>query len=111
MPREYTRAELIKIGQQAKEFFPSLNPEPVRSSVHHCAYTPDRTPVVDLNSSGRVVTVTGLSGHGFKFAPQLGVWAAQLVADGSTERIDEHFSLASPLERLEAYGPYRGGGH
>ncbi|KTR81082.1 N-methyl-L-tryptophan oxidase, partial [Leucobacter chromiiresistens] len=80
VPTSHTRAELIKIGQRAAELFPEINPEPVRQSVHHCAYTPDRLPVVDRSPSGRVVTVTGLSGHGFKFSPQLGEWAAQLAA-------------------------------
>ena len=111
VPTAYTRDELTKIGQQAAEFFPDLNPEPVRSSVHHCAYTPDRTPVVDLSDSGRVVTVTGLSGHGFKFAPVLGRWAAQLAAYGDTDGIDPRFALSAHLQRLADRGPYGGGGH
>ena len=111
VPREYTRHELAKIGQQAKEFFPALNPEPVRSSVHHCAYTPDRLPVVDLSDSGLLAVLTGLSGHGFKFAPVLGKWAAQLAVDGTRDGIDERSALASHLERLAALGPYTGGGH
>ncbi|PPF45459.1 N-methyl-L-tryptophan oxidase [Pseudoclavibacter sp. AY1F1] len=111
VPTAYTRDELVKIGQQAKEFFPALNPEPVRSSVHHCAYTPDRLPVVDLSDSGRLAVLAGLSGHGFKFAPVLGKWAAQLAVDGTRDGIDERFALASHLERLDALGPYTGGGH
>ncbi|TPW74608.1 N-methyl-L-tryptophan oxidase [Schumannella soli] len=111
VPTAYTRAELVKIGQQAQEFFPALNPEPVRSSVHHCAYTPDRTPVVDLSDSGRVAIVTGLSGHGFKFAPVLGEWAARLAATGERGDVDEHFALDAHLERLQQRGAYGGGGH
>lgn len=111
VPRAYTRNELVKIGQQAKEFFPSLNPEPVRSSVHHCAYTPDRTPIVDVSESERVVTVTGLSGHGFKFAPVLGEWAARLATQASESGVDPHFAVSAHLDRLAALGPYRGGGH
>lgn len=111
VPQQYTRAELVTIGQRAAEFFPGLNPEPVRSSVHHCAYTPDRTPVVDRSESGRVVTVTGLSGHGFKFAPVLGRWAAQLADDGDDAQVPAHFSLPAHLGRLTRLGAYGGGGH
>lgn len=111
VPAAYTREELVKIGQQAQEFFPDVNPEPVRSSVHHDAYTPDRLPVVDLNESGRLVVVAGLSGHGFKLAPLLGRYAAQLAVDGETSGIDPRFALTAHLQRLAATGPYRGGGH
>ena len=112
VPQAYRRDELVKIGQQAAELFDGLNPEPVRASVHHCAYTPDRLPVVDLDESGRIVTVTGLSGHGFKFAPALGVMAARLATDGDPGDLwHERFSLAAHLARLDELGPYRGGGH
>ena len=110
VPKHHTREELIKIGQRAAELFDGINPEPVRESVHHCAYTPDRLPVVDRSESGRVVTLTGLSGHGFKFAPQIGEWAAQLVT-GEEHTIDPRFALAAHMERLAKTGPYTGGGH
>ena len=112
VPTAYTRDELVKIGQQAAEFFDGVNPEPVRSSVHHCAYTPDRLPVVDLDATGRVVTVTGLSGHGFKFAPVLGRMAAGFATDGEADDLwDERFALEAHLGRLASLGAYGGGGH
>lgn len=110
VPESHTREELIKIGQRAAELFVDINPEPVRQSVHHCAYTPDRLPVVDRSASGRIVTVAGLSGHGFKFAPQIGRWAAELAA-GNDPEIDPRFALPAHLERLAELGPYTGGGH
>lgn len=110
VPTSHTREELIKIGQRAAELFEGINPEPVRQSVHHCAYTPDRLPVVDRSASGRVVTVAGLSGHGFKFAPQIGEWAAQLVND-EEHTVDPRFALPAHMERLAVLGPYTGGGH
>jgi sarcosine oxidase len=110
VPASHTREELIRIGQRAAELFDGINPEPVRQSVHHCAYTPDRLPVVDRSGSGRVITLTGLSGHGFKFAPQLGEWAAQLVV-GENTSVNPRFALAAHLDRLADSGPYRGGGH
>ena len=76
--------------------------------MHHCAYTPDRLPVVDRTD--RVITIAGLSGHGFKFCPQLGEWAAQLVT-GEETTIDPRFALAAHMERLAELGPYGGGGH
>lgn len=110
VPTSHTREELIKIGQRAAELFEGINPEPVRQSVHHCAYTPDRLPVVDRSASGRIVTLTGLSGHGFKFVPQLGEWAAQLVA-GDETGVDPRFALAEHMKRLAELGAYTGGGH
>ncbi|QIM15400.1 N-methyl-L-tryptophan oxidase [Leucobacter insecticola] len=110
VPTSHTREELIKIGQRAAELFDGINPEPVRQSVHHCAYTPDRLPVVDQSTSGRIVTVTGLSGHGFKFIPQLGEWAAQLVA-GDDTTVDPRFALPAHMQRLAQLGAYTGGGH
>ncbi|QIK63658.1 N-methyl-L-tryptophan oxidase [Leucobacter viscericola] len=110
VPTSHTREELIKIGQRASELFEGINPEPVRQSVHHCAYTPDRLPVVDRSASGRVITLTGLSGHGFKFIPQLGEWAAQLVA-GDETTVDSRFALPEHMKRLAEPGPYTGGGH
>ncbi|UOR02000.1 N-methyl-L-tryptophan oxidase [Leucobacter allii] len=114
VPTAHTREELIRIGQRAAELFEGINPEPVRESVHHCAYTPDRLPVVDRSASGRVVTVAGLSGHGFKFSPQLGEWAAGLAAGDDLDAIsgwDPRFALPAHLERLAVSGPYTGGGH
>ncbi|WP_125098599.1 N-methyl-L-tryptophan oxidase [Leucobacter chromiireducens] len=113
VPTHHTREELIRIGQRAAELFEGINLEPVRESVHHCAYTPDRLPVVDQSASGRIVTVTGLSGHGFKFAPKVGEWAAQLAAGFSPDAagVDPRFALPAHMERLAVTGPYTGGGH
>lgn len=110
VPTSHTREELIKIGQRAAELFVDINPEPVRQSVHHCAYTPDRLPVVDRSASGRIVTVAGMSGHGFKFAPQIGEWAAQLVNE-EPNTVDPRFALPEHMRRLAELGPYTGGGH
>lgn len=111
VPTHHTREELIKIGQRAAELFIDVNPEPVRESVHHCAYTPDRLPVVDRNASGRLVTIAGLSGHGFKFAPALGEFAAKLASGVADAGVDPRFALAAHMERFAVTGPYTGGGH
>lgn len=111
VPVAYSPDELNELGQHAAELFAGINPEPVRSSIHHCAYTPNRLPVVDTNASERIVIVTGLSGHGFKFAPSLGVIAAKLALGDSDSELDPDFRLDAHLADLELHGPYRGGGH
>ncbi len=97
-----TREELILLGQQAVESFPALTPEPVRWSMHHDAFTPDRVPIIDRDPSGRIVTVAGLSGHGFKFAPVFGRTAAELAVHGASDLHDPDFTLAAALERHAA---------
>lgn len=111
VPTSYTREELVRIGQQIQELLPDVNPEPVRQSVHHCAYTPNRLPVVDLSESERIITIAGLSGHGFKFIPALGKFAAELAADSNTASVPAEFSLDSHMKVLRERGPYQGGGH
>lgn len=100
-----SRDELILLGQQAAESFPGLNPEPVRWSMHHDGFTPDRVPIIDRDAGGRVVTVAGLSGHGFKFAPVFGRTAAELAVHGASELHDPAFTLAAALDRLAASAP------
>lgn len=89
------------LGAQVREFFPDMNPEPVRMSDHHDTFTADRVPVVDLDASGRVVVITGLSGHGFKLAPAFGRMARDLVVDGSSSWWREEFGIAAHRRRAQ----------
>lgn len=100
--REFTPEELRVIGHWAQTVFPDLNPEPVRSSVHHDAFTHDRVPIIDLDAGGRLVTVAGLSGHGFKMAPALGRMAAELAVSGQSDLHDHAFSIDASAKRKEA---------
>ncbi len=59
--------------------FPGLEPEPVNSSTCLYASMPDEDFVLDR--VGNVVIGAGLSGHGFKFVPEIGRRLADL-ADG-----------------------------
>ncbi|MCD7101301.1 N-methyl-L-tryptophan oxidase [Pseudoclavibacter sp. 13-3] len=79
VPAVITPEKLSEIGLLAQSFFPDLNPEPVHSSVHHDAFTINKVPVVDVDSTGTVLTLTGFSGHGFKLAPAVGEMAEQFV--------------------------------
>lgn len=92
--------ELRALGVQAQAFFPGLNPEPVRHSVHHDGFASDKVPIVDLDASGRVVTMAGFSGHGFKMAPALGEIAVELALDGVSPLHHADFAI-------EAHSPVR----
>jgi sarcosine oxidase len=61
------------------ETFPGLEPEPVNFSTCLYASAPDEDFVLDR--VGNVVIGVGLSGHGFKFVPEIGRRLADL-ADG-----------------------------
>ena len=53
-----------------------------------CLYTPTRSGdfwIDHLPSDPRVVLAAGFSGHGFKFAPSIGISVAQLVLDRHSE--------------------------
>jgi sarcosine oxidase len=61
-----------------------------------CLYTmsPDEHFIVDRHPAhSNVVFAAGLSGHGFKFAPVLGLALAQLAIDGKTQLPIEFLSL------------------
>lgn len=85
--------QLSAFGSQVQGLFPGVWSEPVRYSVHHDSYTSDKTPIIDR--VGDVVTVAGLSGHGFKLAPAFGELAAQLAVTGSAPLWHQDFSIAA----------------
>lgn len=99
LPTTLSSRQLRLLGLRIREFFPDMNPEPVRFSSHHDAYTEDRVPIIDRSADGRVVMVTGLSGHGFKFAPVFGRLVRDLVVDGRSADLPPSFSLAEHLTR------------
>ncbi|MDS1112465.1 N-methyl-L-tryptophan oxidase [Gordonia westfalica] len=97
-----------RLAAQVTDFFPDMNPEPVRLTAHHEMFTADRVPIVDRDSTGSVVAVAGLSGHGFKLAPTFGRIARDLAVDGTSELCPREFTLAAHQERA-ALRPWRGG--
>ena len=102
MPGGFTRAELVLLGQQAQALIPDLNPEPVRTSLHHDGFTADSVPIVELDASGDCTVVAGLSGNGFKFAPVHGRMLAELVLDGTSALHREAFTVAEHRARRVA---------
>jgi glycine/D-amino acid oxidase-like deaminating enzyme len=56
--------------------------------------SPDGLPILDGDTGvDGLVVVTGLSGHGLALGPAIGRIAAELAADGRTDRPIEPFSL------------------
>lgn len=101
VPKFITPDRLSEIGRLAQSFFPDLNPEPVHSSVHHDAFTVDKVPVVDVDATGSVLTLTGFSGHGFKLAPAIGEIAEQFAFGEAMTHVADDYSIAAHVAKLE----------
>jgi glycine/D-amino acid oxidase-like deaminating enzyme len=90
----------IDLGEQCRVtdvlsgWLPHVSQRVVEHAV--CLYTmsPDEHFIVDCHPvHTNVVFAAGLSGHGFKFAPVLGIALAQLAVDGHTELPIDFLSL------------------
>ncbi len=86
-------------GQAVEAFARRLMPELVsqQQAGRSCLYTttPSGDFVVDTwDYDPRVVLVGGFSGHGFKFAPEIGEMAADLCEHGRSERQLHRFTLS-----------------
>ena len=76
-PHRTTRADELR--EYVREWMPGLDPD---SAVHiSCTYTSTPDGAFVLDRSGSVVVGTGFSGHGFKFAPGVGMTLAALALD------------------------------
>lgn len=84
-------AYVARMVAYVEQWFPGLDPTPVFPTT--CLYT--NTPNEDflLDRVGDVVIVSPCSGHGFKFAPEIGRLAADLVMGEPPEH--ERFTLAA----------------
>jgi sarcosine oxidase len=91
--RAPSAADAAAIAPDVARYLPALAPAPVRSSV--CCYTntPDGHFVVDRHPAhAAVIVVSACSGHGFKFAPEVGRLVADLVADAPGDEALAPFS-------------------
>lgn len=78
-PRRTTHAR--ELAEYVREWMPGLDPD---SGVHiSCTYTSTPDASFILDRVGSVVVGAGFSGHGFKFAPGIGVTLAALALDDS----------------------------
>ena len=100
VPATVSRAAIEEISRNATTFFADLSPEPVRHSMHHESVTVSRVPIVDLDPSGRILTIAGLSGHGFKFAPALGQLATSLLTGVNDSLYSADFGLSNHPDRV-----------
>lgn len=94
LPRELSPPIASLIGEQVTRLFNGLSPEPVRYSIHPEGFTANKVPILDTSEDGKIITLTGFSGHGFKFAPVVGEIAVNLVKTGKVGYPDIGFSVA-----------------
>jgi sarcosine oxidase len=66
-----------RISAWVRERFPDVDPEPVEAQT--CLYTTTADQHFVLERHGRVVVGSACSGHGFKFAPEVGRRLAELA--------------------------------
>jgi sarcosine oxidase len=78
-------ADVKKIAACLAAYTRGIIPMPVASSVCMYTMTPDTNFVVDIHPEyADVAFAAGFSGHGFKFAPAVGEWLADLALEGRT---------------------------
>jgi sarcosine oxidase len=80
-----------RVVRYVEEWFPGLDPAPVFPAT--CLYTNTENDDFLLDRVGDVVIVSPCSGHGFKFAPEIGRLAADLVAGEAAEH--ERFTIGA----------------
>jgi sarcosine oxidase len=73
-----------------RRWWPGLEPSPTAEFSCLYTWTDDHDFVIDR--VGPLVVLSPCSGHGAKFAPLIGEWAADLVEGGDLPY--DHFSLA-----------------
>lgn len=87
---------VAQVATRLRELLPALRRAEL-AHVDSCMYdvTPDQDFILDrLPTDPRVVLATGLSGHGFKFAPLLGELLSSLVCDTQPVVPLERFQMA-----------------
>lgn len=85
--REIDDRDLGLLRDFLGEYIPAANGEFVEAKVCMYGSTPGWDFLVDSHpEDGRVWVASGFSGHGFKFAPELGEMLADLLEDGRSDR-------------------------
>jgi sarcosine oxidase len=78
-PGEADPALVERIAEWVSRTYPDADPNPVAAET--CMYTSTADEHFILERRGRVVIGSACSGHGFKFAPAIGMRLASLAAD------------------------------
>jgi sarcosine oxidase len=93
--REENRRRMI---EYVETYLPGLDPRPYAETTCLFTNTPSEDFIID--SADDVVLLSACSGHGAKFAPLLGEWAADLVMGTGPVpaefRLNRHASLGAP---------------
>ncbi|MBJ7291421.1 FAD-dependent oxidoreductase [Williamsia sp.] len=84
-----------RLREYARQWLPGVEPDSAQSLTCLYTCTPDHDFVIDRG--GRVTVAAGFSGHGFKFAPAVGEYVADLTLGESTLPV-------SGLARLFGFG-------
>ena len=85
MTRNVREDETMKIKEIISAYLPSLVNSPLRGDVCSYMMTPDKDFYFGKLPGSQKVFGVALAGHGFKFAPVLGVLLADLLTDMPTE--------------------------
>jgi sarcosine oxidase len=92
--RAIDHGEAARAARVVEDLLPGVSSVSGDHSVCLYTMTPDTHFIVDRHPAhGEVVFAAGLSGHGFKFAPALGVALADLACEGRTGLPVEFLSL------------------
>ena len=84
-------AGIDRVVDYVRAWLPGLDPTPVHPAT--CLYTSTPNEDFVLDRVGDVVVVSPCSGHGFKFAPEIGRLAADLAL--GADPVHERFTLAA----------------
>lgn len=93
MDLELLPETLAEMGRNVNALVAGVSPEPVRWSVHPEGITGNKVPILDTSYEGRLITLAGFSGHGFKFAPVIGEIAFHLATGQGLGYDDPGFRL------------------
>lgn len=92
-PRLASRDEMSEYSRVVASYLPGLHQQPIRTAAFVEGYTSDSQGLIGpLPGAENVISLCGLSGHGFKYVPLLGDIAADYALDGETEH-DADFLL------------------
>ncbi len=86
--REIHKKDLNKVTELVKEYFPDLDPDPVKAKTCFYTNTPDEHFIIgEAPGLSNVILLGPMAGHGFKFAPVIGKIGADLAL-GETLDLD-----------------------
>lgn len=74
-------ANRARVVEYVREFLPGLDPEPYAETT--CLFTTTPTEDFVIDTANDVTVLSACSGHGAKFAPLLGRWAADTALAGT----------------------------